>query len=108
MNLETKDDGDPTYQRPTGRFCRNRADAGRPAAREDDRGNLTLKFVDIIEENDKRRRIEGKNQTIVFWENVEGVLKDKTNAFGCFLASLAGFENEISINHIKTCESDFL
>lgn len=72
--------------------------AGWKKGLEDDRGNLTLKFVDIIEENDKRREIEGKNQTIVFWENVEGVLKDKTNAFGCFLASLAGFENEISIS----------
>lgn len=71
--------------------------AGWKKGLEDDRGNLTLKFVDIIEENDNRREKEGKNQTIVFWENVEGVLKDKTNAFGCFLASLAGFENEIAM-----------
>jgi DNA (cytosine-5)-methyltransferase 1 len=72
--------------------------AGWKKGLEDHRGNLTLKFVDIIEENDKQRSLQGKKQTIVFWENVEGVLKDKTNAFGCFLASLAGFDNEISIS----------
>ncbi len=78
--------------------CQAFSPAGLKRGLEDDRGNLTLKFVNIIDENDERRKIEGKNQTIVFWENVEGVLKDKTNAFGCFLASLAGFENEISIS----------
>lgn len=32
----------------------------------------------------------GLTKTIVFWENVEGVLTDKTNAFGCFISALAG------------------
>ncbi len=31
---------------------------------------------------------DGKNRTVFFWENVEGALTDKTNAFGCFLAGL--------------------
>lgn len=62
---------------------------------EDQRGNLTLKFVDIIEENDKVRLSEGKTQTVVFWENVEGVLTDKTNAFGCFISGLAGLDEPI-------------
>jgi cytosine-specific methyltransferase len=62
---------------------------------EDDRGNLTLSFVDIVEEADKERKKQGKNPSVVFWENVEGVLKDKTNAFGSFLASLAGFEDSL-------------
>ena len=35
---------------------------------------------------------DGKNRTIFFWENVEGALTDKTNAFGCFLAGLLGLE----------------
>lgn len=56
----------------------------------DDRGNLTLKFVDIIEANDHVRNALGQQSTIVFWENVEGVLTDKTNAFGCLVSSLAG------------------
>lgn len=63
----------------------------------DYRGNLTLKFVDIIEENDKVRLANGKNRTIVFWENVEGVLTDKTNAFGCLISSLAGLSDAISV-----------
>lgn len=61
----------------------------------DDRGNLTLRFVDIIEANDRIRQKNKKNNTIVFWENVEGVLTDKTNAFGCLISSLAGFDDVI-------------
>lgn len=61
----------------------------------DDRGNLTLKFVDTIEANDAKRTSKGKEQSIVFWENVEGVLTDKTNAFGCFISSLAGLQEII-------------
>lgn len=63
----------------------------------DDRGNLTLKFVDIINENDKVRLQQQKPRTVVFWENVEGVLRDKTNAFGCLLSSLAGYDEELEI-----------
>ncbi len=67
--------------------------AGWKKGLEDDRGNLTLKFVDIIESNDAIRLNRGLPRTIVFWENVEGVLKDKTNAFGIFLATLAGCDD---------------
>jgi len=63
----------------------------------DDRGNLTLKFVDIVEANDNKRLSEGKPRSIVFWENVEGVLTDKTNAFGCLVSSLAGFTDAIVV-----------
>lgn len=62
----------------------------------DDRGNLTLSFVDIINANDKIRSQTDKDKTIVFWENVEGVLSDKTNAFGCFISSLAGLSEAIN------------
>ncbi|MBQ8087759.1 MAG: DNA cytosine methyltransferase [Clostridia bacterium] len=67
--------------------------AGGKNGLNDERGNLTLKFVDIIEANDKERSAQGKQPCIVFWENVEGVLKDKTNAFGCLISSLAGLDN---------------
>ena len=63
----------------------------------DDRGNLTLKFVDIVEANDIQRLKKGLSPSIVFWENVEGVLTDKTNAFGCLVSSLAGLSNVIDI-----------
>lgn len=62
----------------------------------DDRGNLTLKFVDIIKANDTVRMSSGQERCNVFWENVEGVLTDKTNAFGCLVSALAGLEKVLS------------
>ena len=38
-------------------------------------------------------QVFGSNPSIVFWENVPGVLNTKDNAFGCFLGALAG-END--------------
>lgn len=75
--------------------CQAFSFAGWQNGLNDDRGNLTLKFVDIIEENDKVRLSKGLPRTIVFWENVEGVLTDKTNAFGCLVSSLAGLHEPI-------------
>lgn len=71
--------------------------AGRQNGLDDDRGNLTLKFVDIVNANDKVRNRNNQERSIVFWENVEGVLTDKTNAFGCLISSLAGFNEVISM-----------
>ena len=68
--------------------------AGRKKGLEDERGNLTLNFVDIIEANDSVRKDKGLKPCIIFWENVEGVLSDKTNAFGCLISELAGL-NEV-------------
>lgn len=64
----------------------------------DERGNLTLAFVKIVIQNDLVRMKKGLPKSIVFWENVKGVLKDKTNAFGSFISSLAGFDNILNIN----------
>ena len=72
--------------------------AGWKKGLEDNRGNLTLKFVDIIDNNDKVREQKKLPKTVMLWENVEGVLKDKTNPFGCFLSSLLGVENEINMD----------
>lgn len=63
----------------------------------DDRGNLTLKFVDIIDSNDNVRLSSGHPRCKVFWENVEGVLTDKTNAFGCLVSSLAGLNDVLTV-----------
>ena len=63
----------------------------------DNRGLLTLKYIEIINEIDKRRIQQGKDNAIFFWENVEGVLKDRTNAFGYFLAGLAGVDTPIKV-----------
>lgn len=75
--------------------CQAFSFAGWQNGLNDDRGNLTLKFVDIIEANDKVRLSKNQERTVVFWENVEGVLSDKTNAFGCLVSSLAGLNEPI-------------
>jgi len=70
--------------------CQAFSTAGKRLGLDDDRGNLTLKFVEIIDEVDNARRRIGKEPCIMFWENVPGVLTSKDNAFGCFLAGIAG------------------
>lgn len=54
----------------------------------DDRGNLTLAFAQLAA---RMRKINGLR--FVVWENVKGVLSDKTNGFGCLLGVLAGGRN---------------
>lgn len=63
----------------------------------DDRGQLTLKYIDIIDAIDKKRIEKDLDRGIFFWENVEGALTDKTNAFGCFLAGLLGLDKPIEV-----------
>jgi DNA (cytosine-5)-methyltransferase 1 len=60
---------------------------------DDERGQLTLKFIEVADANDE---VRGES-SIVFWENVEGVLKDKTNAFGSFVSGLAGCDDLLPI-----------
>lgn len=63
----------------------------------DDRGQLTLKYLDILNEIDRIRLSRGQSRSVFFWENVEGVLKDKTNAFGFFLAGILGLDKPLEI-----------
>ena len=67
--------------------CQAFSVAGARQGLEDPRGNLMLTFCQLAE---RMRRINGLRYVV--WENVHGVLSDKTNAFGCLLASLAGEE----------------
>lgn len=62
---------------------------------EDERGLLTMKFIEIADAIDEVRINNGKEKSIILWENVEGVLNDKTNAFGNFIGGLSGCETEI-------------
>ena len=64
----------------------------------DDRGQLTLKYIDILNAMDKVRERKKQPRSIFLWENVEGVLKDKTNAFGHFLAGLLDLDSPIEVN----------
>lgn len=61
--------------------CQSFSVAGLRRGLEDERGNLALEFVRIADE---------AAPDFVVWENVPGVLSDRGNAFGCFLAALAG------------------
>lgn len=70
--------------------CQAFSVAGLRESLADERGNLTLKFVEIADAIDHVRVGRGEDECIVFWENVPGVLSTKDNAFGCFLGGLAG------------------
>lgn len=61
--------------------CQAFSVAGERRGLEDERGNLTLKLVEIANDIDP---------TFLVWENVPGVLSMRDNAFGCFLGALAG------------------
>lgn len=68
----------------------------------DERGQLTLRYIDIINAIDEKRKENGQEPAVFFWENVEGALTDKTNAFGCFLAGLAGLDEPVQAKRFKS------
>ena len=70
--------------------CQAFSVAGLRQSLDDDRGQLTIKFLELANAIDDVRRSSGDDECIVVWENVPGVLSTKDNAFGCFLAGLAG------------------
>ncbi|ECJ2446014.1 Dam family site-specific DNA-(adenine-N6)-methyltransferase [Salmonella enterica subsp. diarizonae] len=61
----------------------------------DKRGQLTLSYVELANAIDDKRRERGEKEAIIVWENVPGVLSSKDNAFGCFLAGIAGESSEL-------------
>lgn len=70
--------------------CQAFSVAGLRRSLDDARGNLSLTFCELANDIDTRRKALGKPPAVVFWENVPGVLTTRDNAFGCFLAGLAG------------------
>lgn len=70
--------------------CQAFSVAGLREGLDDERGQLTLSYVRLFDAIDYVRGRAGKQPAIAVWENVPGVLSDKTNAFGCLLAGLAG------------------
>ena len=75
--------------------CQAFSVAGLRQSLEDARGNLSLTFCEIADAIDHVRVARGEPASIVFWENVPGVLSTKDNAFGCFLGALAGTDTAI-------------
>lgn len=70
--------------------CQSFSVAGLRKGLADPRGQLTRTFVEILDALDDVRAQDGKPPAICLWENVPGVLSDKDNAFGNFLAALVG------------------
>ncbi|TKU44056.1 phage N-6-adenine-methyltransferase [Citrobacter sp. wls716] len=75
--------------------CQAFSIAGLREGLSDDRGQLTLSYVELANAIDAKRRERGEPEAIIVWENVPGVLSSKDNAFGCFLAGLAGESCEL-------------
>ncbi|ELO4292077.1 phage N-6-adenine-methyltransferase [Escherichia coli] len=75
--------------------CQAFSIAGLREGLSDDRGKLTLSYVELANAIDAKRRERGEPEAIIVWENVPGVLSSKDNAFGCFLAGLAGESSEL-------------
>lgn len=66
--------------------CQAFSVAGLRESLNDDRGNMTLKFIEACDAVDPR---------YVVYENVPGILSTKDNAFGCFLGALVGADSAL-------------
>ena len=70
--------------------CQAFSIAGLRGGLDDARGALTLKYVELANAIDDKRAESFLKPAVIVWENVPGVLSSADNAFGCFLAGLAG------------------
>ena len=75
--------------------CQAFSVAGLRQSLDDARGNLSLVFCDLANAIDTARALRNLPPAVIKWENVPGVLSTKDNAFGCFLAGLAGEDDSI-------------
>lgn len=71
--------------------CQAFSVAGMRKGLKDPRGQLTISFGELADAIDEQR----ETPCTIVWENVPGVLNSKDNAFGCFLALLAGESCEL-------------
>lgn len=70
--------------------CQSFSVAGARQGLSDPRGALTLSYVELADAIDETRHQAHRPSATIVWENVPGVLSDRSNAFGCFLGALAG------------------
>lgn len=75
--------------------CQAFSIAGLRKGLSDDRGQLALAFCRLADAIDAARLAREQPPSVIVWENVPGVLSDKGNAFGCFLAGLAGEDDPL-------------
>ena len=70
--------------------CQSFSLAGHRGGLNDDRGNLTFKYVDMCHDFATNGSLRW-----AFYENVPGILSDKTNAFGCLISGLIGADDPL-------------
>lgn len=75
--------------------CQAFSVAGLRAGLDDERGQLTISYIHLLDHIDEIRSLYGKEPAICLYENVPGILSSKDNAFGAFLAGLAGEDCEL-------------
>lgn len=77
--------------------CQSFSVAGLRRGLSDERGNLTVSFVELADAISPR---------FVVWENVPGILSTRDNSFGCFLADLAAVMGSFSLQEPRESSSD--
>jgi len=75
--------------------CQSFSTLGLREGLNDARGNLSLELVNLLNAIDNDRIQKRKCPAVLLWENVRGVLSSKDNAFGQFLAALAGMRQPL-------------
>ncbi|MGJ7175263.1 phage N-6-adenine-methyltransferase [Morganella morganii] len=70
--------------------CQAFSISGMRGGMSDERGKLTLSYVELADAIDDKREENNARPAIIVWENVKGVLSSEDNAFGCFIAGLVG------------------
>jgi len=95
FNIEVADDNSYILNGVVVHNCQAFSFAGNRDSLTDARGALSLTFCEIADAIDDVRIADGDEPCIVQWENVPGCLSTDDNAFGCFLAGLAGDRDPI-------------
>ena len=88
--------------------CQAFSVAGLRRSLDDERGNLSLVYVQLFHHINEVRRRHGRPPAIALWENVPGVLSTKDNAFGCFISGLLGVDDTIETEDGKWPKAGFL
>ena len=88
--------------------CQAFSVAGLRKGLDDERGNLSLIYVQLFHHINEVRRKHGRSPAIAVWENVPGVLSTKDNAFGCFISGLLGLDDTVETQDGKWPKAGFL
>lgn len=88
--------------------CQAFSVAGKRQSLDDERGNLSLVYVNLYHHINEVRKRHGRPPAIALWENVPGVLSTKDNAFGCFIGGILGCDEAPQTESGKWDKAGFL